>query len=208
MLHVGFVSDQFNQSVMQSSQLTEAERSVVVSTYEDKESQDITSRIIHNENACRAVTYFVRKVMELYAFSTIVSNISYRIVAQGVPPEWHSIQDLGWLPKQIQDQIRAVLVLLPKVGDVIDNPKPISIPTDGTVYDPELAHCCSCEPERAAAIAIQLEKQKAEALKLCLEAQVLELELQRRRMLLQKGELGSFDNPATPLPAPVPTPAG
>jgi hypothetical protein len=204
-LHVGFVSDQFNQSVVQSSQLTEAERSVVVSTYEDKETQDITSRIIHNENACRAVTYFVRRVVELYAFSTVVSNISYRILGPNIPQEWHSINDVAWLPQQVRNQIQAVLGLLPKIGDVIEQPKPISIPTDGTVYDPELAHCCSCEPERAAAIAIQLEKQKAEALKLCLEAQGLELELQRRRMLLQKGELAPFDAVAAPIPAPAPT---
>jgi len=34
-------------------------------------------------------------------------------------------------------------------------------------------------------------------LKACLEAQVLELELQRRRMLLQKGELAPFDTAAS-----------
>jgi Subtilase family len=203
-LRVGFVSEQFNQSVVQSSQLTEAERSVVVSTYEDKESQDITSRVIHNENACRAVTYFVRRVVELYAFSTVVSNITYRILGPNIPAEWHSINDVAWLPQQVRNQIQAALGLLPKIGEVIEHPKPISIPTDGTVYDPELAHCCSCEPERAAAIAIQLERQKAEAFKLCLEAQILELELQRRRMLLQKGELTPFDATATPAPAPTP----
>jgi Subtilase family len=204
-LQLGHVSDQFNQSVAQASQLTHAERSVVVSTYEDKETADITSRVIHNDNACRAVTYFVRKVVELYAFSTRVSDISYRIIAPNVPSDWHSVSDLGWLPVPIQNQIKAVLKLLPQVGDIVERPKPVSIPTDGTVYDPELAHCCSCEPERAAAITIQLEKQKAEALKACLEAQVLELELQRRRMLLQKGELAPFDtlSAAAALPAPA-----
>jgi subtilisin family serine protease len=205
-LQVGHVSDQFNQSVTQASQLTQAERSVVVSTYEDKETADITSRVIQNDNVCRAVTYFVRKVVELYAFSTRVSDISYRIIAPNVPSDWHSVSDLGWLPVPIQNQIKAVLKLLPQVGDIVERPKPVSIPTDGTVYDPELAHCCSCEPERAAAITIQLEKQKAEALKACLEAQVLELELQRRRMLLQKGELAPFDtlSAAAALPAPAP----
>lgn len=201
LLQVGFVSSQFNQSVAQASQLTHAERSVVVSTYEDKESADVTSRTVHNDNDCRAVTYFVRKVVELYAVSTVVSDISYRVIAPNAPPEWHSINDLGWLPKPIQDEIKAVLKLLPKVGDVVEKPKPISLPTDGAVYDPELAHCCSCEPERGAAIAIQLEKQKAEAMKACLEAQLLEVELQRRRMLLQKGDLTQFDAPpALPVP--------
>ena len=157
---------------------------------------------MQNDNACRAVTYFVRKIMELYAVSTVVSDIAYRIVAPNVPPDWHSVNDLGWLPKAIQDQIKAVLPLLPKVGEITEQPKPISLPTDGTVYDPELAHCCSCEPERAAAIAIQLEKQKAEALKACLDAQLLELELDRRRMLLKKGELGPFETALAPLLVP------
>ena len=102
------------------------------------------------------------------------------------------------------DTLKAVLNLLPKVGEVVERPKPISLPTDGTVYDPELAHCCSCEPERAAAISIRLETQKAEALKVCLEAQVLQVELERRRLLLQKGELGPFE--AAPAAQQVPNP--
>jgi subtilisin family serine protease len=193
MLRVGFVSELFNQSVMQSSQMTHAERSVVVSTYEEKDIATVTARTIQNDNECRAVTYFIRKVVELYAISTRVSDISYRIIAPNVPPDWHSIGDIGWLPKAIQDEIKNVVKVLPRLGEVLEKPKPISLPTDGTVYDPELAHCCSCEPERAAAISIRLEKQKAEALKACLEARALEVELERRRLLLQKGELGSFE---------------
>jgi hypothetical protein len=206
MVQVGFVSDQFSQSIAQASQLTSAERSLVVSSYEDKETLDVTSRTLQNNNECRAVTYFVRKIVELYAFSTVVSDISYRIIAPNVPSDWHSINDLGWLPPQIQAEIKNVLKLLPKAGDVVEKPKPISLPTDGSVYDPELAHCCSCEPEREAAITIRLEKEKAEALKACLEAQALDLELKRRRMLLQKGDLAPFDVPSTPVSLPAPTP--
>ena len=88
---------------------------------------------------------------------------------------------------------------------MVEHPRPISIPTDGSVYDPELAHCGSCEPERGAAIAIRLEKERAEALKACFEAQAMELELQRRRMLLQKGELAAFEAPSTPAQLPAPT---
>ena len=196
-LQVGAVSDQFSQSVAQASQLTHAERSVVVSTYEDKETADVTARTIQNDNGCRAVTYFVRKIVELYKTGTAVSDISYRIVAPNLPPDWHSLNDLSWLPKAVQDGIQQVVKLLPKVGAVVDKPKAISLPTDGTVYDPELAHCCSCEPERAAGLEIQLEKQKAEAFKACLEAQLLQVELERRRLLLQKGDLSPFE------PAPV-----
>lgn len=194
-LRVGSVSESFNQSVFQASQMTHAERSIVVSNFEEKEVANVTARVIQNDNECRAVTYFIRKVVELYAVSTRVSDISYRIVAPNIPGDWHSINDIGWLPPQIQQQIKDTLKLLPQVGQVIERPRPISLPTDGTVYDPELAHCCSCEPERAAAIGIRLEKQKAQALKECLEAQQLELEIKRRKLLLERGELGPFDAP-------------
>lgn len=203
-VQLGHVSDQFNQSVTQSSQLTQAERSVVVSTYSEKDTTDISSRVIQNDNACRAVTYFVRKVVELYAFSTVVADISYRVIAPNVAPDWHQAGDLAWLPGAIQTQIKTQLKLLPKPGDVAEAPMPISLPTDGTVYDPELAHCCSCEPQREAAMDIQLEKQKAEAMKARLEAQLLDLEVQRRSLLLAQGQLGSFDPAATPAPAPPP----
>ena len=192
-LRIDAVSETFNQSVFQASQLTHAERSVVVSTFEEREVANVTARTIQNDNECRAVTYFIRKVVELYAISTRVSEISYRIIAPNVPPDWHSIDDIGWLPQEVQQQILNTRKLLPKVGQVVERPRPISLPTDGTVYDPELAHCCSCEPERAAAIGIRLEKQKAEALKECLEAQQLQLEIERRKLLLQRGELGPFN---------------
>jgi thermitase len=195
MLHIGLVSEAFNQSVFQASQMTHAERSVVVSTYEEKDIANVTARTLQNDNECRAVTYFIRKVVELYAVSTRVSDISFRIIAPNVPPDWHSIDDTGWLPPAIQAQIKTVRQLLPTVGQVVERPRPISLPTDGTVYDPELAHCCSCEPERAAAIGIRLERQKAQALKECLEAQQLQLELERRRLLLQRGDLTAFDAP-------------
>ena len=192
-LHTNLVSDQFHQSVIQSSQLTHAERSLVVSTYEEQETRDVSQRVIENANDCRAVTYFVRQVVELYAMSTIVTDVSYRILSQEVPPDWHTVNDLGWLPGPIQAQIKQQLVLLPRVGTIVEKPRPISLPTDGSVYDPELAHCCSCEPERAAALQIQLEKQKAEAIKMCLETQMMELEIQRRKRLLELGNLEPFD---------------
>lgn len=201
-VQIGLVADSFSQSIAQASQLTNAERSLVVSTFEDKESLDITSRTLQNSNECRTVTYFVRKVVELYAFSTTVTDISYRIIAPNFPTDWHSINDLAWLPVAIQAEIKNALKFLPKVGDVTQKPQPISMPTDGVVYDPELAHCCSCEPEREAAIAIRLEKEKAQALKACLEAQALELELQRRRLLLQRGDLTPFEPPPAPTPQP------
>ncbi len=194
-VNVGFVSDQYNQSVSQASLLTHAERSVVVSTYEDKETADITVRSLQNDNVCRAVTYFVRQVVELFSVSTLVYEITYRVIGQGVPSDWHSLDDLDWLPPDVHEQVKDTLPLLPRPGDAAERPKPVSIPTDGTVYDPELANCCSCEPERAEALEIQARKSR-------FETQLVELEVERRRKLLEKGELAPFE----PAPVPAPTP--
>jgi hypothetical protein len=200
-LQVASVSDQFQQSVVQATQLTHSERSVVVSNYEDSEALNVTARELHNANECRAVTYFVRKVVELYEVSTRVARISFRIVAPNVAPDWHDAGDLTAVPANLRPEIQAALKSLPKVGEQAERPTTISLPTDGTVYDPELAHCCSCEPEREAAIAIRLEREKAAALRECLEAQMLEVELERRRLLLKKGELEPFQASVAEKPA-------
>ena len=189
---VGFVSDQFNQSVSQASLLTHAERSVVVSTFEDKETADITVRTIANENECRAVTYFVRQIVELYTVTTIVYEIQFRIVTPGLPAEWHTLEDLDEMPPEVASAVKKALTLLPKPGDTAERPRPVSIPTDGTVYDPELAKCCSCEPERA---------HRAD-----LDNQLIELEIERRKALIAAGELGPFEPAAATAAIPAPTP--
>ena len=188
---VGFVSDQFNQSVSQASLLTHAERSVVVSTFEDKETADITVRTIANENECRAVTYFVRQIVELYTVTTIVYEIQFRIVAPGQPAEWHTLADLDEMPPEVASAVKKAMTLLPKPGDTSERPRPVSIPTDGTVYDPELAKCCSCEPERA---------HRAD-----LDNQLIELEIERRKALIATGELGPFEPAAATAAIPAPT---
>jgi thermitase len=131
--------------------------------------------------------------VELYAMSTRVSELAFRIVAPNVPGEWHAIDDLGWLPAVLQNRIRQVIALLPRVGSVVEQPRPVSLPTDGTVYDAELAHCSSCDSARETAIDIRLRKANAEALRACLETQLLELEIQRRSLLLKRGELAPFE---------------
>jgi thermitase len=190
---VGFVSDQFNQSVSQASLLTHAERSVVVSTFEDTETANVTVRTISNENECRAVTYFVRQVVELFSVSTAVYDITYRVIAAGVPAEWHSLDDVEGLPDGAVKALKRARELLPRLGDTAERPRLVSIPTDGTVYDPELANCCSCEPERAH--------------RASLRDALLELEIERRKLLLAKGDLSPFEPaPGAAEPAPLPTP--
>lgn len=196
------VAELFARSVMQASLLVEAERSLVVSTSEDKEQQDVSTRVIQNTNECRAVTYFVRRVMELYAASTMVSDVSFRIVGADLPDEWHGVEDIEWLPAPVRDLFRSVVRLLPRVGTVTRLPQPVTVPTDGAVYDPELAHCGSCEPQREAAVMLRLEQQKAEAMLACLKVREMELELQRRKMLLDKGELGAFAGAQPPAGLP------
>ena len=82
--------------------------------------------------------------------------------------------------------------LLPLRGDATERPRPVSIATDGTVYDPELAKCCSCEPERA---------HRAD-----LDNQLIELEIERRKALVASGELGPFEPAAATAAIPAPTP--
>jgi thermitase len=189
---IGFASDQFDQSVRQASMLTHAERSVVVSQFEDKETADITVRTIQNDNACRAVTYFVRQIVELYTVTTVVHEILFRIVAQGFPADWHALDDLDDLPPAVVEAVKKAGEQLPKVGDSIERPRPVTIPTDGTVYDPELANCCSCEPEHA---------HREE-----LETELLALEVERRRALIAAGKLDPFELLPAPESEPAPTP--
>jgi hypothetical protein len=188
---VGFVSDQFNQSVHQASLLTHAERSVVVSTFEDKETADVTVRTIRNDNECRAVTYFVRQIVELFSIATTVYEITYRVIAPGMPAEWHALDDVESLPDALVEALKQARELLPRLGDTVERPRPVSIPTDGTVYDPELAKCCSCEPERAHRGSLQ--------------DQLLELEIERRKLRLAGGDLSPFEPvPVAAEPAPTP----
>ncbi len=198
-LRIGAIAEAFHRSATQAAQLTGAERSIVITSHDDKDTSG-TARTLHNPNDCRAVTYFIRQVMELLALTTRVCEISFRVLAPGLPPHWHSIEDMAGMPRSIpeeiweetREEIEQVVRHLPRCGETVGHPRRIALPTDGAVYDPELARCCSCEPERAAALAIPLEQQKAEALQACLEVQAFEVELERRRLLLQKGDLAPF----------------
>ncbi|HET9345037.1 MAG TPA: hypothetical protein VFO05_04975 [Candidatus Limnocylindrales bacterium] len=189
---VGFASEQFNQSVSQASMLTHAERSVVVSTFEDQETADVTVRTIQNDNACRAVTYFVRQIVELYTVTTIVYEIQFRIVAPGMSAEWQPLDAIAELPPAVQKAVKDEIAQLPKQGESIVRPRPVSIPTDGTVYDPELANCCSCEPQAAHRVE--------------LEDQLLALEVERRKLLLAGGTLDPFEPAPAEATVPAPTP--
>jgi len=173
-------SEQFTSFAVTASQAIEAERSTVVSTFEDQEHRSATQRTLKNHNHCYAVTYFVRRVNEVYEASSRILSIEWR-VGNDV---WRSIEDV---PDQLRKQLDAVLKGGPKIGQEARDTRSITLPTDGTLYEAELAHCSSCEPERAAEVQIDVERARIDARKACLEAELLALEVARRRQLAADG---------------------
>ena len=162
----------------------EAERSIVISTFEDEEHRDATVRTLRNRNNCYAVTYFVRRVIEAYESSTQVIGIEWRF---GDSP-WRLMHDLEEVPDNLRKNFDLLSRQLPKIADRIQDKRPVTIPTDGTLYEAELAHCSSCEPVRGAENRVRLELLRSESRKACLEAEFLSLELERRRRLAQMGD--------------------
>jgi thermitase len=180
---VANVSSQFSHVAETSSMAVESERSIVVSTFEDQESIQSTARTLRNDNECRAVTYFVRRVFEVYELSTRIVSIEVL-----VGDEWIEVDALPDAAKKI------VREFLKKV-EVGANHKPrveIALPTDGPLYEAELAHCCSCECESQVQNTLELER-------MSLENEMMKLEMERRKKRLDAGELDPFE----PLPAPV-----
>lgn len=195
------VSDQFQQTVVTASQQVDAERSLVISNFEEAEAQNTTSRTLVNHNHCRAVTYFVRRVLEVYELHTTVKEITWRARGDNARQfgEFRSIDDLDGVSDNLLKELKELLKNVPRVGSEVRSPIRITLPTDGALYEPELAHCSSCEPERQFEVEVALEKSRNEARKLCLENELLVLEVQRRKALLCNGELGAFE-PRNALP--------
>jgi thermitase len=184
------VGGHFDQLLRVASQAIDVERSVVVSTFEERDSIDVTQREIVNDNDCRAVTYFVRKVMEVYRLRPALKWIYWRVAFRNtafVPSiGWRLIDDLEGADDAIRDAIARVVDQLGRIGHSYMSDREITIPTDGTLYEAELAHCSSCEPEKEAEHAIELQKAKA-------EVAALEAESQRRQALLAAGKLDPFE---------------
>jgi thermitase len=192
------VTDSFTQNAITSAQSTDAERSVVVSRFEDAEHQQATRRTLRNDNECYAVTYYVRGVSEAYEVTTRVLSIEWRI---GDTP-WRDIADQDNLAPEIREALKAIVEGLPKPGESLRDDRQITLPTDGTLYEAELAHCSSCEPMREEAMRIRLEQERLQARRACLEAELLELELERRRAATDGVALELSEWPIAALPAP------
>jgi thermitase len=188
------VSEQFAQFATTASQSTEAERSLVVSSFEDAEHQQTTVRTLHNANDCYATTYYVRRVNEAYEAMTRVESIEWRR-DQGA---WRSLDDRAGAA-DVMKLLERTAPDLPKVGEEVKDRRQITLPTDGTLYEAELAHCSSCEPVREARHDIELEAMRLQARKTCLEVELLALELERRRALEAAGEAAVLDMGSWPL---------
>lgn len=173
-------SEQFTQLAITASQALEAERAVVVSSFEEEEHRSTTARSFKNQNHCYAVTYFVRRVNELYESSTRVESVEWRL---GDNAPWRSFSDLEGVSDALRGYFKELGKLLPRKGELTVDSRPLTLPTDGTLYETELAHCPSCEPTLEAAEKMRLEQLRLMTRRACLEVELLALEVDRRRGL-------------------------
>jgi len=191
-------SDDFMSTAEQASQYTDMQRSITISTFEDTESVSTTQRTLVNNNACYAVNYFVRKVLDVYMVTTKVIGITFQVKTPKFVSAVLTLDEIGQLPAELKGPVSVILKGLPKIGEEVEHPRPLTVPTDGVVYDPELSHCSSCEPMLEQANLIKLEREQAETQKIGLELQLMALEVQRRQALLAAGTLDTFEPAPTP----------
>ncbi len=185
-------SSQFVSVAQQASQYTDLQRSVTVSSYEDSETVSTTQRTLVNNNRCYAVTYFVRKVVDVYQSSTRVVAVTFQVIEGNYVSPVLAPAEIAQIPAALRPAVEAVLKGLPPVGEAAQHATLVTVPTDGVVYDPELAHCCAQDPELELADRIRLEREQAEAQRIGLEVQLMALEVQRRQALLAAGTLTPF----------------
>jgi len=176
-LNVDSVFESFRQVAEISSQSVETERSIVVSTSTLEENVDTTYRSLRNANHCRAVTYFIRRVFEVYCLSTRLVGIEVQIGNNWI--------DIKAVPEALRDAIMKQIGAI-VVGQVSHRTTEIAIPTDGLLFEAELAHCSSCEPEMEKRIELELKK-------LELENELLARENERRKERITAGDLSEFE---------------
>ncbi|HEU4460807.1 MAG TPA: S8 family serine peptidase [Methylibium sp.] len=191
-------SEQFSQLAITASQAMEAERSLVVSSFEEQEHLNTTARELSNHNHCYAVTYYVRRVNEVYEAHSRIVSTEWRLGDAG---PWRDVADTAGLPEALRKQLLALLKDLLKDGKDVRDGRQITVPTDGTVYEAELAHCASCEPGRMAEESVRVERLRLQAQRLCLENQLLELEIERRKAAGAALEVGPW--PLAPMASAV-----
>jgi hypothetical protein len=190
-------ASQFASLAQQAAQYTDLQRSITVSSYEDSQTVSTTQRTLVNNNLCYAVNYFVRKVLDVYSSTTTVTLVTFQVTAGNYLSPVLTPAQIGQVDAQYRAATQAIIKGLPAVGEAVKQPAAVTIPTDGVVYDPELAHCCAQDPELEEAALIKREREQAEAQKIGLQVQLMALEVQRRQALLAAGTLAPFE----PLPS-------
>jgi hypothetical protein len=186
-------ASQFASLAQQAAQYTDLQRSITVSSYEDSETVSTTKRTLVNNNRCYAVNYFVRKVLDVYASTTTVTAVTFQVTVGNYISGVLTPAQIAQVDAPYRAAVEAILKTLPPVGDVVAHETNLSVPTDGVVYDPELAHCCALDPELDQAERIKLEREQAEAQRIGLQVQLMALEVQRRQALLAAGTLTPFE---------------
>ena len=135
-------SSQFVSVAQQAAQYTDLQRSITVSSYEDAETVSTTQRTLVNNNRCYAVTYFVRKVVDVYQSATRVVAITFQVSEGNYVSPVLTPAEIAQIPAALRPAVETVLKGLPPVGEATPHATLVTVPTDGVVYDPELAHCC------------------------------------------------------------------
>lgn len=185
-------ASQFLSLAQQAAQYTDLQRSVTVSSYEDSQTVSTTQRTLVNNNLCYAVNYFVRKVLDVYSSTTTVTSVAFQVTAGNYVSPVLTPAQITQVDAPYRAAVQSALKGLPTVGDVVQKAAAVTLPTDGVVYDPELAHCCAQDPELEQAALIKREREQAEAQKVGLQIQLMALEVQRRQALLAAGTLTPF----------------
>ena len=190
-------SQNFQQILIASSQSVEAQRSLVVSSYEDHENLLVTTRTLKNYNNCHAITYYVRQVNEAYVFSARISSIRWRILKtlNDTNTPWQTISDINTITNpQLRQIIQDTINQIEQSNKEIVSERCFTLPTDGTMLEAELAYCSSCDDERRMELELHLEKQKAEIKKLLFEAELLRLEIKEKKKALESGSEDDDEN--------------
>lgn len=186
-------SENFFQLLTSSSSVVEAERSLMVSSFEETESVNTTSRILKNYNDCYAVTYYIRRINEVYYYHSKIVSIRWRILGERISAQiggWHTMDELGLLNnKEVETAIQKAVDIILKEGRELKEGRCISLPTDGTFLETELASCSSCEATRMKEVELRLAREEA-------EIGLLNAEIARRQKLIDEDKLDEFVKPA------------
>ena len=92
------------------------------------------------------MTYFVRKVLDVYVSTTTVTSVTFEVTVGNYVSGVLTPGQIGQVDAAYRAAVEAILKRTAR-GRRGGPAAHLSVPTDGVVYDPELAHCCALDPE-------------------------------------------------------------